>query len=80
MKLSKVVFSEPTAVFGGDTTSVLTVPDDAKAPRVGQYVDSIEVHPLGLLITRGEVVAWVPHSKAEGGQVVREAEKKGKAA
>ncbi|HVJ13841.1 MAG TPA: hypothetical protein VM686_00310 [Polyangiaceae bacterium] len=70
MRLSKVVFANNTAVFGGDTVSVLIVPDDPKAPRTGQYVDSIEVTPLGLLITRGDVVAWVPHSKAEGGQVI----------
>jgi hypothetical protein len=67
MKLSKVVFTHPTAVFG-ETVSVLTVEPSGYATQV----DSIEVAPLGLLVTKGDTVAWVPHSKAEGGQVVAE--------
>jgi hypothetical protein len=67
MKLTKVVFTHPTHVFG-EAVSVLTVEPSGYATRV----ESIEVHPLGLLITKGKLVAWVPHSKAEGGQVVQE--------
>lgn len=70
MKLSKVVFTHPTQVFGGESVSVLLVPDAPEAPRAGGFVDSIEVTPLGLRITRGELVAWVPSEAAESGQVV----------
>lgn len=72
MKLSKVVFTHPTAVFGGDTTNVLQVAPGPDVPRTGSFVDSIEVTPLGLLITRGDAVAWVPGEAAESGIVDRD--------
>jgi hypothetical protein len=71
MKLSTVVFTHPTHVFGGESVTVLTTDQASSAQRV----DSIEVTPLGLVISRGDVVAWVAHSKAEGGQVVVEKKK-----
>lgn len=73
MKLSKVIFTHPVLVFPGDTVSVLSTDQNGSANRV----DSIEVTPLGLVITRGELQAWVPSESAEGGQVV--VEKGGKA-
>jgi hypothetical protein len=71
MKLSKVVFTHPVQVFGSESVSVLDTSPTSSASRV----DSIEVTPVGLLISKGDVVAWVPHSKAEGGQVVLERKK-----
>jgi hypothetical protein len=65
MKLSKVVFTHPVQVFGGESVSVLDTSPTSNAARV----DSIEVTPLGLLITRGETVAWVPSDAADAGQV-----------
>jgi hypothetical protein len=71
MKLSKVVFTHPTLVFPGDTVSVLSTDQTGSANRV----DSIEVTPLGLVIVRGDLTAWVPIQNAEGGQMAE----KGKA-
>lgn len=68
MKLSKVVFTHQVQVFGGDSVAVLDTDPKSNAPRV----DSIEVTPLGLLITRGDVQAWVPSEAAEAGVVAQE--------
>lgn len=65
MKLSKVVFTHHTAVFPGDTVAVLSTDQNGSTQRV----DSIEVTPLGLVIVRGDLTAWVPLANAEGGQV-----------
>lgn len=71
MKLSKVVFTHPVLVFPGDTVSVLTTDPNGSANRV----DSIEVTPVGLVIARGDLTAWVPLANADGGQVVPEKKK-----
>jgi hypothetical protein len=65
MKLSKVVFTHPVQVFGGESVSVLDTSPTSSALRV----DSIEVTPLGLVVTRGDVAAWVPCDAAEAGVV-----------
>jgi hypothetical protein len=74
MKLSKVVFTHQVQVFGGDSVAVLDTSPTSSAVRV----DSIEVTPLGLVITRDDVQAWVPAEAADAGVVL--AEPKGKAA
>jgi hypothetical protein len=65
MKLSKVVFTHPVQVFGGESVSVLDTDPKSSAVRV----DSIEVTPIGLVIMRGDVAAWVPCDAAEAGVV-----------
>ncbi len=67
MKLSKVVFTHPTQVFGGESVSVVSADGSGGSP-----VDAIEVTPVGLVITRGEVMAWVPAEAAEAGIVAPE--------
>jgi len=74
MKLSKLVFTHPRNVFGGDSETVFTTDQTGQAPRV----DSIEVTELGVVLTRGDVQAWVPASSVESGIVAKAA--KGKAA
>jgi hypothetical protein len=74
MKLSKVVFTHPVQVFGGESVSVLDTSPTSSALRV----DSIEVTPIGLVVTRGEAVAWVPCDAAEAGVVAAEAKKAAK--
>jgi flagella basal body P-ring formation protein FlgA len=76
MKLNRLVFTHPVSVFGGDSIAVLETDQTSQAPRC----DSIEVTPLGLVITRGDVQAWVPCDAAEAGIVEPVKAAKGKAA
>jgi hypothetical protein len=76
MKLNRLVFTHPVQVFGGESVSVLSADPSSNAARC----DSIEVTPLGLVITRGDVQAWVPCDAAEAGIVEPVKAAKGKAA
>lgn len=80
MKLTKVILTYPIAVFGRESTTILCT-DPAQVPSTGAIVDSIEVTPLGLVVTKGDLVDWLPLKAADRGAIEKPAKaEKGKAA